>query len=93
MRRPLITDLKGNPIDMSPPPIFNNYDENGVRTNIKGNRSTKMEDEAIRDNLRFRWPKILSYLSDAQLVNEYDAFALSELFGNNDENFLEWLNY
>lgn len=75
----------------SKPPIFNNYDDNGVRTSITGCRSTRIEDEAIVSNLRFRWAKELENYTDAQLVNEYDEFALSELFGDNDERFLQWL--
>lgn len=71
--------------------IFNDYDENGFRTNIAGCRSSVTEDNAIVSNLRFRWPKELEHLSDVALVNEYDKFAISDWFGNNDERFLDWI--
>lgn len=70
---------------------FNDYDENGYRTTINGGRSSRTEDEAIIYNLRYRWPRELANISDARLVNEYDQFALSELWGDNDERFLAWL--
>lgn len=71
--------------------IFNSYDENGYRVTITGCRSSKIEDESIVDNLRFRWAAELKDLSDANLVNIYDEFAASDMFGNNDEMFLEFL--
>ena len=73
------------------PPIFNDYDEKGFRTNICGCRSSRTEDDAIAYNLRFRWKKELEEVSDQKLVNAYDEFAMSDMFGDNDERFLEWL--
>lgn len=76
---------------MARTPIFNDYDEHGRRVSATGNRSTKIEDEAIVYNLRTRWRKELEDLTDSQLVNAYDHFALDESFGDNDEHFLEFL--
>ena len=76
---------------MARTPIFNDYDENGRRVSATGNRSTKIEDEAIVYNLRTRWRKELEDVTDSQLVNAYDHFALDESFGDNDEHFLEFL--
>jgi hypothetical protein len=70
---------------------FNSYDENGYRETITGCKSSKIEDEAIIYNLRFRWEKELAEYSDAQIVNLYDEFALSEMWGDNDERFLEFI--
>lgn len=77
---------------MSQVPIFNDYDEQGYRRNICGNRSTKIEDEAIVRNLRFRWKDELADTNDQSLVNCYDEFAMSDMFGSNDERFLEFFN-
>lgn len=74
---------------MSP---FNSYDKNGFRTTVNGSRSSRAADEAIISNLRFRWADELKHMSDVELVNAYDEFALSEIFGNNDERFLEFLS-
>lgn len=71
--------------------IFNDYDDQGYRRTVTGAKSSKIEDQAIVRNLRVRWPKELENISDQRLVNEYDEFAMSEMFGNNDENFLAWL--
>lgn len=68
--------------------IFNDYDEGGNRVNICGCRSTRTEDNAIRNNLRQRWQQDLAEVSDVALVNAYDDFALSPLFGNNDEGYV-----
>ena len=70
---------------------FNDYDSAGYRVNHMGCKTSKIEDEAIIDNLRRRWPEQLVDISDATLVNEYDSFALSDQFGDNDERFLAWL--
>ncbi len=72
------------------PDIFNDYDDNGNRRTVAGTRSSRIADNALLDNLRFRWPQ-LSDLSDQRLVNEYDEFAVSDMFGDNDARFLEWL--
>ena len=71
---------------------FNDYDADGFRINRRGSRTSRIADEAIIRNLRYRWPKELSEISDAELVNEYDDFALSDQWGNNDENFLAWID-
>lgn len=76
---------------MSRPPIFNDYDANGYRTNCVGCRSSRTEDEAICYNLRHTWGARVAHLSDTELVNEYDRFAMSDMFGNNDERWMEWL--
>lgn len=73
-------------------PIFNDYNENGYRVNAAGSRSHMTEDNAIVDNLRRRWTKELEEISDQTLLNAYDTFALSDYFGNNDAQFLEWLS-
>lgn len=72
--------------------IFNDYDKDGYRTNIVGCRSSRTEDEAIVYNLRHRWNTELANISDVALVNAYDEFAMSEFFGNNDEEFLRFLS-
>ena len=69
---------------------FNDYDENGIRKNINGNLTSRTADENLLYNLRFKFPE-LDKFGDAQLINGYDDFALSEDFGNNDEKFVEWM--
>lgn len=71
--------------------IFNDYDDKGFRRTITGSKSHYTTDNNIVSNLRFRWPKELEAYSDVKLINEYDEFASSDQFGNNDENFLEFL--
>lgn len=72
-------------------PIFNDYDENGFRVNINGNRTSKIADDNLLYNLRSRWPEELEKFNDVTLVNEYDKFSVTDRFGNNDERFLEWM--
>ena len=69
---------------------FNNYDERGYRVTSTGCRSHRVEDEALLYNLRFKYPEYC-HLGDAVLINLYDEFALSDQFGNNDENFPQWV--
>lgn len=76
---------------MTKPPIFNNYNEDGFRVTINGHRSSRIADETIVYNLRFKWQVELAEVSDAELVNIYDEFAMTEGFGNNDEGFLPFL--
>ncbi len=71
--------------------IFNDYDDQGYRTNIMGCRSSKIADNNLVYNLRHRWPNELKDVSDVALVNVYDEFAMTDAFGNNDENFLAYL--
>ena len=69
-----------------------NYDEDDLRRTITGNISTRVADENIVYNLRFRFKEtIVETLNDRELLNEYDSFAVSDWFGNNDERFLEWI--
>lgn len=75
---------------MAKPDIFNDYDEDGFRTTRMGNRSHRAADNAIRDNLRFAFPQYAEQ-SDQWLVNQYDEFAASDMFGNNDERFPEFV--
>lgn len=49
-------------------------------------------DKIIVGNLRFRWKDKLAHLSDEKLSEEYRDFGQSDMFGNNDERFLEWLD-
>lgn len=70
---------------------FNDYDTTGHRVNSQGCSTTRTEDEAILTNLRHRWPEQLAKFSDATIINDYDAFALTNWFGDNDERFLEWM--
>jgi len=72
--------------------IFNDYDETGHRVNCVGSRSHRTADEAILRNVRFAFPKETAGMSDQAVVNAYDEFAMSELFGNNDERFPEFLS-
>lgn len=53
--------------------------------------ATRMANEALVKNLRFRWKDELSTFSDDKLVNMYDEFAMSEYVGDNDERFLEFV--
>lgn len=74
--------------------IFNDYNEDGYRLNMVGCRSHKTEDNGIRDNIRHKikyggWD-VLTDWSDQKLVNAYDEFAMTDMFGNNDERFLEF---
>jgi hypothetical protein len=71
---------------------FNDYDENGVRVNIHGSRTTRIADENLLYNLRYRWKTELAEFSDAQLINEYWEFSMSDWFGDNDARFLEWMS-
>lgn len=72
--------------------IFNDYNADGYRRNINGNRSHYAEDEAIVRNLRYRFPNLLSNRSDQFIVNAYDEFAASDMFGDNDERFPAFLS-
>lgn len=76
---------------MSRPPIFNDYDDNGYRRSVTGCRSSRTEDEAIVYNIRATWGALVADMSDQQIVNEYDEFAMSDMWGNNDERWPEWL--
>lgn len=73
--------------------MFNDYDAEGYRTTVTGCRSHKTEDLAIVSNLRSRWPTELRDYSDVYLVNTYDYFAQSDVFGDNDARFLTFLAY
>lgn len=42
-------------------------------------------------NLRFAFKDRVAHLLDHELVAIYDDFALSDMHGNNDERFLEFL--
>lgn len=53
--------------------------------------ATKFANQMLVNNLRFRWSSELKHLTDAQLVALYDDFAISEYYGNNDENFLKYI--
>jgi len=48
-------------------------------------------DQNIVNNLRFRWREQLTPYSDEMLAEEYEAFGQSDMHGNNDARFLEWL--
>ena len=48
-------------------------------------------DDTVCANLRRRWPEELKRFSDLELAAEYSDFSMSELAGNNDERFLEWM--
>ncbi len=48
-------------------------------------------DKNVVRNLRFRWREQLAGYTDEMLADEYANFACSDLHGNNDENFLIWL--
>lgn len=71
--------------------IFNDYDADGNRISIMGCRSSIAADNNLVYNLRFRWPKELESMSDVSLVNAYDTFAATDLFGDNDARFLAFL--
>jgi hypothetical protein len=43
-------------------------------------------------NLRERWPDELKPYTDNQVACCYEAFSLSDEFGNNDEKFPEWFD-
>lgn len=75
---------------MTAPP-FNDYDEGGLRVNRHGNRSSMIEDVAIISNLRFAHGEAIAHLSNAALVNAYDDFFWSDMFGDNDARFLEFI--
>lgn len=51
----------------------------------------KPGDRNVVDNLRRRWPAELAKIDDEELAREYDYFSQSELYGNNDERFLEYI--
>ena len=70
---------------------FNDYDDNGYRTNRHGNRSSRIEDEAIISNIRFAHSAAVAHLSDAAVVNAYDDFFWSDMFGDNDARFAEFV--
>ncbi len=53
--------------------------------------SLSMTDKAIVTNLRFRWKAELAGFGDAHLASEYNDFALSDMYGDNDARFLEYL--
>lgn len=53
--------------------------------------ATKLANAMLVYNLRFRWPKELASIADNKLIELYDDFAISELYGNNDEHFLQYV--
>jgi hypothetical protein len=53
-------------------------------------RSEQGNQNIVR-NLRFRWKKELEHLSDEELLKEYEDFGFSDMSGDNDARFLEWL--
>ena len=71
--------------------IFNSYDENGVRITVTGCTSTKTADDNLLYNLRFRWKDAVAHISDAALINAYDEFSLTDMFGDNDARFLDFI--
>jgi len=46
---------------------------------------------AIVYNLRYAFKDKVAHLSDEMLATVYDDFSLSDMHGNNDERFLEFL--
>lgn len=48
-------------------------------------------DDTVCANLRHKWPEQLKRFNDLELAAEYYDFSMSELAGNNDERFLEWI--
>ncbi len=78
-------------IVLTKPPIFNSYDEHGYRQTIVGCRSSRMQDDNLLYNLRTTWKEDLAGYSDSHVINMYDEFAMSDMFGNNDERWLEWV--
>ncbi len=52
---------------------------------------TSVENQNLLYNLRFRWPQLSNY-PDEHLVKVYNDFATSDAWGDNDENFLEYLD-
>lgn len=73
------------------PDIFNDYDEQGYRLTAAGTRSHKAADANLLVNLRFAFGERVMKYSDQKLVNEYDEFAMSDMYGDNNARFLEWL--
>lgn len=71
--------------------IFNDYNENGYRLTINNTRSSRTEDNAILYNVRFAFGDKVAHMSDQALVNAYDEFSMGDIFGDNDERFLEFL--
>lgn len=76
---------------MTDAPPFNDYNKDGYRINRHGNRSSIIEDKAIVYNLRFAHGEAVAHLSDAALVNCYDDFFWSDMHGDNDERFPEFV--
>jgi len=73
------------------PVLFNDYDDRGARISIVGCRSTRIMDEAIVHNLRFAFGEQIASLHDCCLVNAYDEFASTDMHGDNDARFIEFL--
>lgn len=42
-------------------------------------------------NLRYRWKDELIHLTDEELLQIYEDFYFSDLAGNNDQHFLQYL--
>lgn len=70
-----------------------NYNDEGYRTTITGHKSHIRTDQNIRDNLRFAWKgySAIDRLTDEELLNIYDEFAMSDYFGDNDARFAEFV--
>lgn len=49
-------------------------------------------DAALVRNLRLRWRAELEPFSDEALVAAYEAFAISDDYGDNDERFPLWFD-
>lgn len=71
--------------------IFNDYDADGWRINAANCRTSRTQDNAIVYNLRFTYKDGLKDISDQQILNSYDLFAVSEDFGDDDIWFKHWL--
>jgi len=72
-------------------PPFNDYDESGMRVNRHGNRSSITADIQIVSNLRFAHGDAIAHLNNASIVNAYDDFYWSDMYGDNDARFPEFV--
>jgi hypothetical protein len=48
-------------------------------------------DQNVIENLRQKFKDEIAHLTDDALINEYNEFSMSDMHGDNDKRFLEWL--
>lgn len=69
---------------------FDNHYSDGFRINSVGCRTSRVEDLAILNNLRFAFSTELAEVSDSALLDNYDTWNLDGAFTGDDSDFIAW---